>query len=384
MKIRVLRLALAFIAASTWNIGAGSAVARDSKDEILEAAKAMVTASAVACTVVDAKKVELVTQDRSGGAGGRRGGRGMGGGFGGGGGGGFGGGGFGQGGAGGMGGGFGAGGADRLGGDDGGDVGQGDDNGQGAGHGGWAKGRGGRRSPPSVYEVACEEGLGFLFIGAPAAPGEASPDPDAPAPPGPRVQDYLNCLEANEAAQKNILLVRCELKGNDRPVEALQRLADRLSLDCDIKAARGLGHAADKSFFEIACRPPSDGKAKAGAEGGYVLVADRALHGDRPAMAFPCYDAESNPGLRCQLTRVGPVVEALRRYVGKTASGCAPTKERLAGVLASGQEVFEVLCQNGDGYLARRTGERAFDDLTACADKAASGACRLAKAGPNS
>lgn len=350
----------AIVAVSVWSAAAGAALAGQSKDDVIEAAKTMVAQTAVACTVVDAKKAQLEPERGPGRGGGRRGG-GMGGGFGGG-----------------MGGGFG-GGEGRMGGGGPGAFGARGESGSEEGQDSVAQGRGERRSP-SVYEVACEEGVGFLFFAAPAARAKppAEPAADAPAP------DYFNCLEAREAAEKNILAVKCELKADHGPTFALQGFADRLGLDCNVRDARGLGHAGDKSFFEIACRAEPAQADQTAREAGYVLITDRSLHGDRPAMAFPCYDAQSNPQLRCELTHVGPVIDALNRFVDKAAPGCAAAEERLAGVSGSGEQVFEVRCRNGDGYLARRAGPRAFEDLVACSDKAAQGACRLAKAEPRS
>jgi hypothetical protein len=353
------------IAASAWSLLAPASWAGESKEDVLASAKTMVAQSAVACTVVDAKRAPLASMAGPSRGRGRRGG-GMGGGFGG------------------MTSGGPGGGEGRFGGGEPEGFGAARDTGSDPGDGGQAQDRGGLRSTPKLYEVACEEGVGFMFIAAPARRAKpASTEPSAAATPDPTAPEYLNCLEAKEAAEKNILPVKCELKANARPIVMLQGIASRLGLDCEVKEARGLGHAGDKSFFEIACLSKPDGD-KSAPENGYILIADRGLHGDRPAMAFPCYDAQSNPKLRCELTRVGPLVEALHRFVDKAVPGCAAMAERLAGLSASGDQVFEVRCRNGDGYLARRTGTRAFDAPVACAAQPAAGACRLAKADPSS
>ena len=322
--------ALAIVAIGLLSLAsAAPASARESKADVFEKTRALVAASGVACTLVEAQKAEPETR---GGGGRGRGGR--------------------------MGGGGGG----------GGDFGRPD-------------GRGG----PAFYEAGCAEGLGFILVVAPPAQAkaEAEMQPDAAGAPAEPAPEFMNCLEVKEAADRNAFPVRCGLKSDAKPIGRLQALATQAGLDCSLRAARGLGHTDKLSFFEVACAKAQPG-SKASRDEGYVLVTDRAVRADKTLSALSCYDTQANAATRCELTHVGPVVDALYRYVAKTASGCAPASERLAGYARSGETVFEVHCRSGDGYVARWLGERAFDTLLPCSDKTVQGVCRLKDEAPKS
>jgi pyruvate/2-oxoglutarate dehydrogenase complex dihydrolipoamide acyltransferase (E2) component len=319
---RAAAVAASALAAVAWAGAVAPASARETKADVLARTREMVAASGVACTLVDAERVQ--PERPMGRGGGRRGG------------------------------------------------------------GGWSSG-GDERTRPAFYEAACQEGLGFIFVVPPEKPAkDASATPAAaqtPAQAAAQAPDYMNCLEAKEAADKDNVNLRCALAPKDDPRPVLQAIAARAGLDCAVKAVRGLGHVGEHSFFEVACRA-EPAQAGVGPEGdGFILIADKTLHSDKPSTALSCFDTQENPRFRCELTHVGAVVAALHRFIGKAAPGCVPAKERIAGLSKANEQVFEVRCRNGDGYLARRTGEHAFDGLIACTDKAAGDACHL-KADP--
>jgi hypothetical protein len=292
--------------------GAGPATAGETKDDLLAQAKAAVSAASLPCSVIDARHARPV-EVRSGS--GRRGGRG------------------------------------------------------GGGMGGGRNDAGG--APRAAFiEVACQEGLGYLIVEAPHARKAAASADAAPAP------DFLNCLEAEEANARAQLPLRCELKPNADARPALQALAAHVDLPCQVQGARGLGHTENYGFFEVACARTPEQVAGHDDPTGYVLVTGRLFHTDRAATVLSCIEAQSNPRLKCELTHVDGVVDALRRYVSRTEKDCAPLTQRLVGPSPAGQ-VFEIVCANKAGYIAVRRQKTEFTGLTPCSDPRVAQECRL-------
>ena len=325
--------------------------ARETREDAVATVQSLISTTDLHCTPLDARRADPEAIAAGGGRHGGRSGGGMGGG--------------------------GMGGGDGMG---------------GRGEGGAPGDEGAPRRPaePRAYEAACQEGVGFILINPVRAehgerghghrhdrgddPGAAGETPAPSAPP--RVQ-YLNCLEAKEGFDKGVLPFACRLKENHDPRPAVQAIASGAGLDCAVDAVRGLGHTEDNSFFEIACARPAGGSSNDALHRGWVLVTARAVLGGRAPAAFSCVDAEINPILKCRLTNVHADIEALRRFVAKTAPGCEPMRERLAGPARAGGDVFEVACRNGEGYMAHRAADGGFDNAVACTDPNLAGQCRL-------
>ena len=250
------------------------------------------------------------------------------------------------------------------------------------GAGGSAGGDG--RSHPVAYEASCQEGMGFIVL-PPRPPhdnGHATSAADANEQPAPAPSDppqYLNCLEAKEAAEKDHFPFQCHLKTNKDQLRLLQKMADDIPLACAITAARGMGHTDEKSFFEIACRKKPENAYKGSSIEGFVLATQRSLQTDKPVTAASCFNTQANPNLRCSLTKVAGIIDTVQRYVVKNAAGCMPGAQRMAGPSPAGGYVFEVSCQSGTSYLVHRANDGAFDTLSDCASAALFGKCLLMK-----
>jgi hypothetical protein len=282
---KALGLLLALVAAAT---GGPPAFAGDSKGEMLEAARDVVARAGLDCTVVDANRIQAERPARGGR---RRGGVGRGG----------------------MGGGMSDGPAE----------------GGMSGPGTSAEGR----SEPLGYEVACRDGLCFVVLNAGQRhgpgrrrhAGDSREDASSRPPP-----DYLNCLEADAAADRLGPTVRCRLQANRDRVGPVQALVSRAGLDCSVNRVRGLGHTEKQSFFELACIKARGAPPKL-SDTGFVLVTSRTVSAAGELSAFPCFDAQANPGLRCSLTNVGPIVEALHRTLSKSEPDCVATSSASSG-----------------------------------------------------
>jgi hypothetical protein len=325
---RRLRLAMASAVVGPALLAGGPAMARDSKSEILDTAQAVVARSALACTVVDA---DTITPEPMAGRGGRHGG------------------------------------------------------GMGGGGGGGRPGGAGSptsqdQSRPIGYEVACKDGPGFILIHAQPRGAvrhdradEPGDDANSPAP-----FDYLNCLEAKEAADRTNSPLRCRLKANKDQTGPIQALVRQKGLDCAVSRVRGLGHTETQSFFELACARAADHAPAKLSDTGYILITGRSVLSDEPAAAYSCFDTQANPQLRCDLTHVGPTVEALHRFIAKSDPGCSPAAQRLAGISTAGGRVFEIGCRNGAGYMLRMADDGTMDPPVACSAPGLADKCRLA------
>jgi hypothetical protein len=313
-----MRLQLAALAGGSL-LASGPAMARDSKAEILDTTQALVARSTLVCTVVDA---DTITPEPTARGGGRRGG------------------------------GMGGGGSPTL-----------------QSHSGTVG-----------YEVACKDGPGFILIptrtgGAVRHDRAEAPRDDATSSPP---IEYLNCLEANEAADKTRSQLRCRLKANKDQTGPIQSLVSQKGLNCDVSRVRGLGHTETRSFFELACAKAADHAGAKLSDTGYVLITGRSVRSDQPVAVFSCFDTQANPQLRCDLTHVSQTVETLHRFVAKADPACSPVTQRLAGISPSGGKVFEIGCRNGGGYMLRMADDGALDAPVACSAPGLADRCRLA------
>jgi hypothetical protein len=243
------------------------------------------------------------------------------------------------------------------------------------------------RSAPLGYEVACRGGLGFVILNPAQRRGSdkrrhtSDAQEDTPIAPAP---DYLNCLEADTAAERLGSTLRCHLKANRERVEPMQALVSRAGVDCAVSRVRGLGHTETRSFFELACIKGVRGGPPKLSDTGLVFVTSRTVSAAGASAAFPCVDTQANPNLRCSLTNVGPIVEALHRSVARFEPDCVASAQRLAGLSRNGGKVFEIACRNGSSYMLRVADDGSADPPVPCSDPAVAGQCRLAKTPPNS
>ena len=223
-------------------------------------------------------------------------------------------------------------------------------------------------STPLAYEVACSEGLGYVILTQPAGPSPAG-QPGAGNPPtgnppagGPSLPSY-SCLEMAESTQKSLA---CTLDANKDQSVGLNALITKAGIGCSLGGERGLGHNATNSFFEIACK---------GGD-GYVLITGSPPHFDQPVDAMPCVAIDPKASVACKLTDSAPIIAALADFAAKPPNNCKVTGHRYFGHSPSGV-LFEVSCEDNNGYLIRRTNAGMFDAMVNCT--ALPGKCILGK-----
>jgi len=171
-----------------------------------------------------------------------------------------------------------------------------------------------------------------------------------------------SCLEMAESSQKNLV---CTLAANRDQSAGLNALIAKAGVDCTLAGQRGLGHSASNSYFEVACT----------AGDGYVLVTGAPPRFDQPVGAVPCVAIEAG-ALTCKLTDTAPIFTALADYALNSPNKCRVTEHRYFG-RTSTANLFEVACDDGSGYIIRRTNGGVFDAMVNC--QALPGKCILGK-----
>ncbi|MDE2488387.1 MAG: hypothetical protein KGO51_13425 [Alphaproteobacteria bacterium] len=181
----------------------------------------------------------------------------------------------------------------------------------------------GQTKTQSFYEVACQQGTGFVVIAS------------APFDPAKGVQAQ-NCLNFDQT-QGNI---KCTLTTEQQRLAIVDQMPAEAKVNCAIKGKRFVGTARDGGdFYEAACQ---DGK-------GYIFkVANGTV-----AQSWDCAHAQGILG-GCQLTdaRQAETQEAATytKLAHEAGSSCNVTK--YADFPARGQdEVVEMVCTDGDSAI---------------------------------
>ena len=109
---------------------------------------------------------------------------------------------------------------------------------------------------------------------------------------------------------------------------------------------------------------------------GFVLITGSPPRFDQPVGALPCADIDAKASLACKLTDTAPVIASLADYALNSSNKCKVTDHRWFGRSPAGT-LYEVACDDGNGYLIRRTDAGVFDAMVNCT--ALPGRCTLGK-----
>ncbi len=190
-----------------------------------------------------------------------------------------------------------------------------------------ARSIGSTSSGESYYEIACQQGPGFILTKA--APGVT---PAASAIP---------CVEAMGGAN-----VTCKLTTKAEIVASIAKLAAQSGKPCEVSDARFVGSSSTtgETFYEVAC----------GTAAGYIVQTNKA--GVYQA-AIDCANAAGIAG-GCKMTDTTKAeTEEAKTYAGLAKAGgfnCNVSKYRFIGMSPSPKaEVVELACTNRpDGAVA--------------------------------
>jgi hypothetical protein len=218
----------------------------------------------------------------------------------------------------------------------------------------------GSNATTAIYEVACQEGSGYLLqtnaVGAPATAPALTP-----------------C--AATMGQANM---ECTLTSKDQVMAYINGLVAKSGKQCQVSGVRYIG--ADKtsgdSFYEVGC----------GSAAGFVLDTDKT---GGLKQAIGCAQAQALGG--CTMTDTTKVAtEEVATYtkLAKAAGyNCDVSKYRYIGSDAKKDEVVELACSNRpDGtvavFPADTNGKAEFVDCVKAGQFGPNGACKLSSPEP--
>lgn len=217
-------------------------------------------------------------------------------------------------------------------------------------------GAGPDKVPLKFYEVACQEGLGYVVAAKDKATTPSSVYNcvmmSSPTPDG----------KPNPAA--------CKLPGNANPVAGLNPLMARSGRPCSVDKARYMGSTADMSMtqYEIAC-----------ADGGDYIVQAPAGQ-DAKVTAIPCVQLPASAGTQCTLTTPEQQAAVYQQLIAASGKPCTLKDKRYIGS-GDNTDFYEIACTDGKGYVIEADGSGKFKEAIDCAKAAGiGGGCTLTDA----
>ena len=175
-----------------------------------------------------------------------------------------------------------------------------------------------------VYEVACQEGLGYVIV----APGRAG-----------AVPVIFDCMASAQPVRGKPNPLACKLAGNADPAKGLSTIMARSGRACAVEKGRYLGSTEDLNVYEVACHEG----------GGYILKAAKGPGGPTTASTCLAYGANSN--LKCILLTPEQQLGAVASLIAASGKPCTMTNKRYLGSTAAHHDYFEVACSGGRGYM---------------------------------
>ncbi len=172
-----------------------------------------------------------------------------------------------------------------------------------------AKNAEGKEVVTQIYEVACQEGLGYMLL---------APDSGAPT--------AFDCLalsaNAPKEGAKDTGGLYCRLPANANPLTGLQPVIDKAGVSsCTLNQGRWMGAGAEQKFnqYEVGC---SDGRA-------YVLQVP--FKGSTHALN--AVDCMRTPADTCKYLPKEKMVSIISAMAAPSGRACTPTDARYVGTL---------------------------------------------------
>lgn len=202
------------------------------------------------------------------------------------------------------------------------------------------------------YEVACQEGLGFLVQQAPTK-AEAF---DCLAMKAASVYDAKGVLKSG---------IPCILPANLDAAAAMQPLVAKAGVACTVKDAIWIGFNATSNLnlYEVACQEG----------GGYFIDRSPTKVG-----ANDCLSA-SSPTLPCKLTPQAEQIKVIAPYLAKAGKACALSDGRFVGQSTSGsaKRYYEAACSGAQGWMVEIKGDGSVRALDCVEASKIGGGCKL-------
>lgn len=184
------------------------------------------------------------------------------------------------------------------------------------------KGADGKAVKFNAYEVACQQGPGYLVL---ANEGAAKPQ-------------MINCIIANQGSGG----AKCDLPQNTDPKAALSPYVRAAGQACDISGQRYVGSSAANglTYYEVAC----------GAQPGFLLAVSDTNAGAKPEIT-DCLAVQGTPQA-CQLTTKAQILASYQPSVQKAGRTCQISDVRSIGRSKSSNDVYtEIACGSAAGFV---------------------------------
>ncbi|HEX4199469.1 MAG TPA: hypothetical protein VHZ26_18685 [Caulobacteraceae bacterium] len=187
------------------------------------------------------------------------------------------------------------------------------------------EGTGPDKSPVTIYEIACKEGLGYVV----------AKEAKAGAP----LVTYNCLMMAMPQANGKPNTMACQLPGNANPGLGLQTFVNQTGRTCAVDKGRFVGPTSDSSIYEVSC------------QGGAGLILTVPTAGGKPPEADNCL-AYNQPGsIKCELTTSDQEIAPINAVAASSGKCAAVTNKRYVLSTTDGSDYFEVACGDGKGYM---------------------------------
>jgi hypothetical protein len=178
----------------------------------------------------------------------------------------------------------------------------------------------------AYYEVACQQGMGFVV---------SQPEGGAPT--------AFSCIEANTPPEgQTQAAMACLLPANSDPKAVVGPMLQKTGLTCTPTQLRGIGQSQTQSYFEVACQEGS----------GYVVIASAPFDVSKTIEAQNCLSFDDSDGnIKCTLSDKAARLAVVDNYVTEAKNNCAIKDRRFVGTSQDGSNFFETSCNDGKGYI---------------------------------
>jgi len=192
------------------------------------------------------------------------------------------------------------------------------------------------RAQLRFYEVACNEGLGYIV--------EQGPD----------AARAFDCITVGAQAGGARDALTCRLPANADPKQGLAPIVAASGRTCEVSDARPMGStAAGDSFFEVAC----------GSAGGYVIKTSPAA-ANAPPDVIDCVQL-LDTDTQCELTSRETILANLGQQVNQGGGTCAVSQARYVGSTPT-DSYYEVACGEAPGYMISVSNTGVFQQAIEC------------------
>ena len=217
----------------------------------------------------------------------------------------------------------------------------------------------GKETTSKVYELVCQEGLGYMIMAA--VDGSTASAFDCLAM-------TINKPKPGEADKGTTF---CRLPANSDPLPGLQPLLAKAgAAGCTVNAGRYMGSSADGKLdqYELSC---SNG-------GAYVLQNPR-VGSPQKITAIDCLSLTSG---QCEYLPKEKFITLLGTYATPANRSCQITDGRWMGALPSGDNFFELACSDEKaGYVLQLNAQKQYVKSFDCARATSiGGGCTLTAA----